>query len=149
VRASWQDLSPDLAYAVLRLRVDVFVVEQACAYPELDGRDTEPETEHWWLPGPGGAGVGAYLRVLTDAATGGRRVGRVVTAPGARGGGLAGRLLEAVLDAHGDAVLVLDAQAHLERWYARWGFTPSGPAFVEDGIPHVPMRREPGTPSPS
>jgi ElaA protein len=121
----------------------VFVVEQACPYPELDGRDTEPETEHRWLPGADGAPVGAYLRVLTDAASGGRRIGRVVTAPASRGHGLAGRLVDAVLADHGGGPLVLDAQAHLEHWYARWGFTADGPEFLEDGIPHVPMRRDP------
>ena len=37
--------------------------------------------------------------------------------------------------------VVLDAQSYLVGWYARFGFTPDGPEFVEDGIPHVPMRR--------
>lgn len=148
-RSTWHDLDPQLAYAVLRLRVDVFVVEQACPYPELDGRDIEPETEHVWLPGPAGEPVGAYLRVLADAATGGRRIGRVVTAPASRGHGLAGRLLDAVLADHGSGPLVLDAQSHLAGWYARWGFTADGPEFVEDGIPHVPMRRDPAPSSPA
>ena len=145
-RSAWSDLDPVTAYAVLRLRVDVFVVEQACPYPELDGRDLEPTTEHLWLPGPGGEPVGAYLRVLAGPAeqdAGVRRVGRVVTAASARGHGLAGLLVDDVVARHGDGVLVLDAQAHLERWYTRWGFAPSGPPFVEDGIPHVPMRRSP------
>lgn len=137
---SWVDLDPATAYAIARLRVDVFVVEQACPYPELDGRDLEPATEHRWLAGPGGQPVGAYLRVLLDP-SGERRVGRVVTAASARGAGLAGRLMESVLADHGEGVLVLDAQAHLEHWYARYGFAASGPVFEEDGIPHVPMRR--------
>ncbi|CAA9422926.1 MAG: N-acetyltransferase ElaA [uncultured Quadrisphaera sp.] len=126
--------------------MDVFVVEQACPYPELDGRDLEDATEHRWVAGPAGEPVGAYLRVLLDPG-GERRIGRVVTAPGARGRGLSGLLVAAAVADHGGpggAPLVLDAQAHLERWYARHGFAASGPAFVEDGIPHVPMRRPAG-----
>jgi len=145
-RAAWSELDPGTAYAIARLRVDVFVVEQACAYPELDGRDLEPSTEHLWVAGPGGEAVGAYLRVLAgprEADAGVRRVGRVVTAASARGHGLAGLLLDDVLERHGGVPLVLDAQAHLEHWYARWGFEVSGAPFQEDGIPHVPMRRSP------
>jgi ElaA protein len=146
-RSTWSDLDPQLAYAIARLRVDVFVVEQACPYPELDGRDLESDAEHLWVAG-GGLPVGAYLRVLAEAG-GVRRVGRVVTAAPARGRGLAGLLMDEVLDRHGDVPLVLDAQAHLEHWYARWGFTAVGPQFLEDGIPHVPMRREPAPPGAS
>jgi len=46
-------LNTTTLYALLRLRVDVFVVEQQCAYPELDGRDLEPRARHYWLGGPG------------------------------------------------------------------------------------------------
>ncbi|TNM64650.1 GNAT family N-acetyltransferase [Streptomyces sp. NP160] len=133
----------------MRLRVDVFVVEQECAYPELDGRDLEPDAEHLWVAGPGGSEVGAYLRVLAGRSgehadpEGARRIGRVVTAPAERGHGLAGLLLDDVVAREGGRPLVLDAQAHLERWYARWGFEVSGPGFLEDGIPHVPMTRTP------
>lgn len=95
------------------------------------------------MAGPSGEPVGAYLRVLLEP-SGERRIGRVVTAPRARGRGLSGLLVAAVVADHGGQPLVLDAQAHLERWYARHGFTAAGPPFVEDGIPHVPMRRPPG-----
>lgn len=148
-RSTWRDLDPAIAYAVVRLRVDVFVVEQECAYPELDGRDLEPDADHLWVAGPGGTAVGAYLRVLAGRSgdhadpAGARRVGRVVTAPSERGHGLAGLLLDDVVAREGDRPLVLDAQAHLEGWYARWGFEVSGPGFLEDGIPHVPMTRAP------
>ena len=156
----WVDLEPATAYAIARLRVDVFVVEQACPYPELDGRDLEPGAEHRWVAGDGdatgaqdddaGGGTAgpvlAYLRVLAEDG-GARRVGRVVTAPSARGRGLSAALLATVVTDHGAHDLVLDAQAHLEGWYARAGFAPDGPGFVEDGIPHVPMRRT-GRPGP-
>ncbi|MGY2082427.1 GNAT family N-acetyltransferase [Blastococcus sp. SYSU DS0539] len=140
-RARFADLSPFEVYALCRLRVDVFVVEQECPYPELDGRDVEPGTEHLWLEAADGA-VLAAIRVLDDGAS--RAVGRVVTAADARGQGLAARLIEEALAGYGAGPLTLGAQAHLESWYERFGFRRSGPGYVEDGIPHVPMRREPG-----
>ena len=143
-RARYADIDPLVAYALLRLRGDVFVVEQECAYPDLDGRDTERSTEHRWLADAGSpTTVLAYLRVLDDPA--GRRIGRVVTAPAARGQGLAARLVADVVDdLGGDVDLVLDAQSHLAGWYARYGFVRDGEDFVEDGIPHTPMRRPAG-----
>ena len=126
-------------YALLRLRVDVFVVEQRCPYPELDGRDLEPGTRHVWLQDPGGAPL-AYLRLLDDGEA--RRIGRVVTARAARGRGLAERLMTRALALSADRPVVLDAQAPLERWYARFGFVRTGDDFDEDGILHVPMRLE-------
>lgn len=129
-------------YELLRLRVDVFVVEQKCAYPELDGRDTEPETRHVWLSR---AGVPvAYLRILAEPG-GVARVGRVVVAAAERGSGASGRLMAAALDEIGDRPSVLDAQAHLVRFYERYGYAVTGPQFVEDGIPHVPMAKPAGT----
>ena len=143
-RAGWDELDVGVAYAILRLRSDVFVVEQACAYPDLDGRDTEPTTQHRWLHEAGApTAVLAYLRVLSDP--GGLRVGRVVTAPPARGRGLAGALVEQVIGDHGvSRTVLLDAQSHLAGWYTRYGFVRAGADFVEDGIPHTPMARPPG-----
>jgi ElaA protein len=147
--ASFADLNTRILYDLLKLRVDVFVVEQECAYPELDGRDLEPGTRHLWLA-ENGAPI-AYLRLLTDPGgvdePGGiARIGRVVVAPSARGGGHAGRLMTEALEIVGHRPCVLEAQAHLADLYRRYGFTPTGPEYVEDGIPHLPMRREPATP---
>ncbi|MFI7574788.1 GNAT family N-acetyltransferase [Micromonospora sp. NPDC049497] len=137
--ASFTDLDARTFHDLLRLRIDVFVVEQACPYPELDGRDVEPGTRHLWLAGDGGPL--AYLRILADPG-GLARIGRVVVAPTARGGGHAGRLMAAALDEVGDRPCVLEAQSHLVAFYARHGFTVIGPEYVEDGIPHTPMRRD-------
>ncbi|MEV4767436.1 GNAT family N-acetyltransferase [Micromonospora chokoriensis] len=136
--ASFADLDTHTFHDLLKLRIDVFVVEQNCPYPELDGRDVEPGTRHLWLTG-GGAPL-AYLRILADP-DGTARIGRVVVAPEARGGGHAGRLMTAALEVVGDRPSVLDAQSHLVGFYGRHGFTVSGPEYVEDGIPHTPMRR--------
>ena len=124
------------AYDVWRLRQAVFVVEQECAYPDLDGRDTEPGTRHVLLR-EAGALVG-YARVLDDGEC--WRVGRVLLAPRARGRGLADPLLAGALGECPGRDVVLDAQSPLARWYASHGFEVDGAEFVEDGIPHVPMR---------
>jgi ElaA protein len=137
--ARFAELTPFEVYGLCRLRVDVFVVEQECPYPELDGRDVEPATVHLWFERDGQ--VLATIRVLDDGAT--RAIGRVSTAPAARHEGLAGRLMTRGIELCGSAPITLGAQAYLERWYERFGFRRSGPGYVEDGIPHVPMRREP------
>ena len=138
-RAAFADLSPFELYGLCRLRVDVFVVEQECPYPELDGRDEEPTTVHLWFEEDGA--VLATIRVLDDGGT--RAIGRVATAVPARGRGLAARLMEEGIALCDGFPVTLGAQAHLEGWYERFGFRRSGEGYVEDGIPHVPMRREP------
>jgi ElaA protein len=129
------ELHPLVLYELLRLRVDVFVVEQACAYPDLDGRDVEPGAVHWWVEQDGV--VLACLRVLEEAE--GHRIGRVATDPRARGRGLSGTLLRAAL-ADLPRPVVLGAQTHLVGWYAGFGFAIDGEGYDEDGIPHTPMR---------
>ncbi|MEJ3743587.1 GNAT family N-acetyltransferase [Actinomycetes bacterium KLBMP 9797] len=136
--ASFAELDARTLYDLLRLRVDVFVVEQKCPYPELDGRDLLPDTRHVWLA-EGGTPV-AYLRILSEP-DGTARIGRVVVAAHARGSGLAGRLMAAALAVVGDRACVLNAQTLATGLYERYGFVASGPEFLEDGIPHIPMIR--------
>jgi len=135
--ASFRDLDTTTLYALLKLRTDVFVVEQKCAYPELDGRDPEPGTRHLWLDRDDQ--ILAYLRILDDGDV--RRIGRVVVAPGERGGGHAARLMAEALTVIGNRATVLEAQAYLVEFYAKFGFEQTGLEYLEDGIPHVPMRR--------
>jgi len=133
------DLDAPTLYKILKLRVDVFVVEQSCPYPELDGRDLEPGARQLWIERSGD--VLATLRMLDDGAA--LRIGRVATAPAARSAGHARRLMERALELAGDRDLVLDAQSYLQAWYERFGFVRDGDEFLDDGIPHVPMRRTP------
>jgi ElaA protein len=139
--AEFSALTGRTLYELIRLRVDVFVVEQRCPYPELDGRDLEPGTRHLWLSRAGSPV--AYLRLLSEA-DGNRRIGRVLVARHARGAGYANRLMGAALELIGTAGCVLDAQSHLAGFYARYGFVVTGGEFVEDGIPHLPMHRPGG-----
>jgi len=143
--ASFRDLEIRTLYAILQLRSDVFVVEQECAYADPDGRDIEPGTRHLWIER--GGEIRAYLRILDDGGV--QRIGRVVTAKSARGEGLAGRLVEHALTIIGNRPSVLDAQAYLVDFYAKFGYQQTGPEFIEDGIPHVPMRLARAEPQPA
>lgn len=138
--SSVAEIDPVVLYEILRLRVDVFVVEQECPYPELDGRDLEPTARLLWFADADAdddARVLATLRVLHDGAD--RRIGRVATAAAARGRGLAADLMRAAVAGCEGRPTRLDAQAHLSGWYARFGFVVDGDEFLEDGIPHLPM----------
>ncbi|MFL6144566.1 MAG: GNAT family N-acetyltransferase [Labedaea sp.] len=137
-RATGDQLSVATLYALLMLRVNIFVVEQRTPYPDLDGRDLRPDTTHWWWQ-PGAEPV-TYLRVLTEPG-GGARIGRVCTAAPARGAGLSGRLMTAALAEIGPRDVVLDAQVQAQGLYQRFGFEPVGEPFDDDGILHVAMRR--------
>lgn len=125
-------------YGLLRLRAEAFIVGQNCAYQDLDGRDLEPGTRHFWIA-DGNGNVVSGLRLLEDPAGEGFWIGRVCTAESERGKGHAARLVRAVLTEIGDARCRLNAQAHLKDMYGKLGFVVSGDEFLEDEIPHVPM----------
>jgi ElaA protein len=134
-------IDPATLYAIFSLRGQVFVVEQACPYEDLDGRDLEPGCLQWWHEEPGG-GVVATARLLWEDER--SRLGRLCTARSARNRGLATSLLRAALDHAGDRPVILDAQRHLTDWYETFGFRRTGHEFVDVGIPHVEMIRDRG-----
>ncbi len=146
---TWDDLTPDdldtrTLYDVLALRSAVFVVEQECAYLDLDGLDLIEGTRH--LVGRTGEGIAAYARVLApDDGHEAPRIGRVIVAPEARGRQLARALMQqalAICEEHWPGRSVeLGAQAHLSAFYGSFGFEPLGAPYDEDGILHVWMRR--------
>ncbi len=153
LRRCWgRDLDAATLYDLLKLRVAVFVVEQACPYPELDGSDLSAQTRHFWLEEKSGEVI-ATLRLIEggliegggiEGNPGGRRqfrIGRVCTRAAARGHGYATRLLQAALADVGADPCALNAQTYLIDMYARHGFVVDGDEFCEDGIPHVPMLR--------
>ncbi|GAA5784617.1 GNAT family N-acetyltransferase [Chitiniphilus shinanonensis] len=136
----------------LRLRQQVFVVEQTCAYPDLD--DYDLLAEH--LTGHDEAGrLLACLRLVPPGLKYPEpSLGRVVIAPPARGSG-AGHLLIAeglarAARRYPGAGHRIGAQAHLARFYGRHGFVPVGEVYDEDGIDHIDMILPPGfVPSPT
>lgn len=130
-------------YAALRLRAEVFVVEQQCAYADVDGRDLAPGVLHLLAWHDADLLAGARLLppgVTFEAAT----IGRVVVAPSARGRGLAHALMQRAIDACStvwpESDIMLSAQAHLQDFYAAHGFLACSARYLEDGIPHVDMR---------
>ena len=133
----FSDLTTVELHGILRLRSEVFVVEQACIYLDIDGHDTEPETRHVWISGADETLV-AYARRVDDG-PGRSRIGRVVTAPSHRSQGHAARLVSYLVGSL-EGVVILDAQSYLLDWYTNLGFAPTGDEFLEDGIPHIPMR---------
>jgi len=133
------DLTPERLYALLRLRVDVFVIEQESFYQDLDGRDLLPTTRHFWIASDRREPV-ACLRLLEEP--GGFRIGRVCTAKAYRGMGLSRRLMQAALADVGDGEAVLGAQVSVAGLYEAYGFVREGEPYDEDGILHIDMRRK-------
>lgn len=140
---TFAQLDTSTLHDLLRLRVDVFVVEQNCPYPELDGLD--PGALH--LVGRNaGQEVVAYARILPPRTDGLRHVGRVVVAPHLRGKGIGRQLVTEVhrtlIEHFGTARCALAAQAHLLAFYAAHGYVPRSQQYPLDGIPHVDMVHE-------
>lgn len=134
-------LHVDELHDLLRLRVDIFVVEQNCPYPELDGKDQGA----WHVLGVDAVdGLIAYARILPPDGDGLPHVGRVVVRADQRGLGLAHQLMHqciAFLKEHyGRIDSALAAQTHLEKFYAAHGYVRQGADYILDGIPHVDMR---------
>ncbi|WP_273792020.1 GNAT family N-acetyltransferase [Brucella anthropi] len=138
------NLAPRALYSMLKLRVDVFVVEQKCPYPEIDGKDLDA----FHLRILDGAELAASLRVLPPE-QGGKpvKIGRVVVAPDYRGYKLGQRLMKEAIDfAHArfpGIAIELGGQSHLEKFYGSFGFVAISDEYLEDGIPHIDMRLEP------
>lgn len=123
----------------MALRERVFVVEQACAYLDADGHD--PASRHLWAETAGGA-IAAYLRIVPPGEKFAEvSLGRIVTAPEHRGGGLGHELVRRGLDAVGNVAVRISAQAHLEQFYGQHGFHRASEPYLEDGIPHIDMLR--------
>jgi len=137
----FDDLALDELYAILRLRQEVFVVEQTCVYLDADGRDLEA----WHLCGVEDDELVAYLRIFGPGDDGCVHLGRVIVVEAARGRGLGRELMERGADLamarFGPHPVHLSAQAHLEPFYGSLGYVVTGEGYDEDGIPHLPMRR--------
>ncbi|WP_263263171.1 GNAT family N-acetyltransferase [Pseudomonas sp. RIT-PI-S] len=141
-----RELSKEALYAILRLRCEVFVVEQQCPYQDIDGLDLAGDTHH--LQAWEGDRLLAYLRLLPPEAPGAAAaIGRVITAPAGRGRGLGHQLMEHALQACArlwpGQPLYLSAQAHLQGYYGRYGFQAQGEPYLEDDIAHIDMHRAP------
>lgn len=158
IEPNWQfhrfeTLDTHALFELIKLRVDVFVVEQACAYPELDEHDKAYNTLH--LLGYENDAVIAYARAMPPASqhssvTGtddepSVRIGRVVVAKDRRGCGIAQslmqQLIEQIQSIYPELDQVLAAQTSVQAFYAVLGFIPISDVYMEDGIAHIDMRR--------
>lgn len=140
----FKQLSLDELYDALKLRIDVFVVEQTCFYPDLDDLDRHPETLHVFSYNDQGT-MNAYLRILAKGVCypDNPAIGRVIISAQARGKGLAHQLIQKSLavcsDYFPNQTIKISAQEHLEQFYKRHGFTKCSEMYLEDGIPHISM----------
>lgn len=146
----WQDLhhaklSTQELYAILQLRCAVFVVEQQCPYQDVDGDDLVGENRH--ILGWHNDELVAYARILkSDDDLEPVVIGRVIVSEALRGAKLGQQLMTQTLASCAQhwpyKALYLGAQAHLQPFYARFGFMPVTDIYDEDGIPHIGMARE-------
>ncbi|MFS1985344.1 GNAT family N-acetyltransferase [Vibrio breoganii] len=142
---SFGEIDNRLLYQVLKLRVDVFVVEQECAYPELDNKDLLDGVKHLigFIDERVVAGARLIPAGLSYPAT---SIGRVVVCPSVRelklGHSLMEKAVAECLYLWPNQAIEIGAQAHLEQFYKRHGFEAFSAPYLEDGIPHIDMRRK-------
>lgn len=136
---TFHELTLDELYEILCLRVDVFVVEQKCPYPDLDGRD--PAALHLFLRDEGG--IQAYLRLLPPGQTfDTASLGRVIAKRRRQGLGtrIVAEGIRAARERLGAEELTIEAQVYARKLYEDLGFRQTSGEFLEDGIPHIQMR---------
>ena len=140
----FDELTARELYDVLKLRQDVFVIEQTCIYPDMDGCDFV--CHHALLRNKAGELIG-YLRILPPGQTFDTvAIGRVLVREDARGLGAARQLMTEALNFIRDTLMQrqvkLSAQQYLIKFYESLGFAAISEGYVEDGIPHIDMMLE-------
>lgn len=139
---SFDSLTPHELYAALRLRSEVFVVEQSCIFLDMDNKDQLS----WHLMGWEENNLVAYTRLVPPGVSYPEpSIGRVVTSSSARSTGL-GRILmiksiENITHLYGKIPIRIGAQFHLKKFYESLGFIQSSDIYDEDGIDHIEMTR--------
>ncbi|MGP4071520.1 GNAT family N-acetyltransferase [Piscibacillus sp. B03] len=137
---TFYELTHDELYDILKLRVDVFVVEQNCPYPEIDGYDKE--SRHFFVKND--EQIIAYCRIIPpNVKFEEASIGRVITHESTRRTGIGTKMLNEVLsyiaNAYDRPNVKIEAQSHLQHFYGQCGFKTISEEFLEDGIPHVEM----------
>lgn len=135
----FNELNLNEFYEIIKLRIEVFVVEQNCPYQEVD--DIDKISTHLWLSDENDKII-AYSRIFTENKD--IHFGRVIVAKNARGSGVSNKLLNAILkfinEKYPNQDIKIGAQAHLQKMYSKFGFEPIGEIYLEDGIPHIDMK---------
>lgn len=138
----FDELSPRELYAILRLRTEVFVVEQNCVFQDMDNKDQSCHHFMGWNSGE----LVAYTRLVPPGISYQEpSIGRVVTAPATRGTGIGKTLMANSIrqleSLYGKQPIRIGAQCYLKRFYESFGFVQQGEVYDEDGIDHIHMLR--------
>lgn len=142
---SFEALTNKELYKILQLRAEVFIVEQDCPYQDMDGKDT---FSFHVMGTDDDDKLIAYARVLpADISFREVSIGRVVSSPSVRRSGTGIELMEMALQVaeqkYGKVPVRIGAQLYLKNFYERFGFTQVSEMYLEDGIEHVEMLRDP------
>ncbi|QCR23175.1 GNAT family N-acetyltransferase [Pontibacter sp. SGAir0037] len=140
---AFQELSPDEMYDMLRLRSEVFVVEQNCVFLDLDNKDQK--CHHLLLYQDNKLAATARLVPPGLSYEHNMSIGRIVTSPAVRGTGVGKVLMQLSLDAcyrlYGAGPIKIGAQVYARKFYEAFGFEQSGEVYDEDGIDHIEMTK--------
>ncbi len=134
------ELKPEELYAILRLRSEVFVVEQNCVFQDIDNKDQSCHHLMGWRQDK----LMGYSRIVPAGFSYVESsIGRIVTSPHARGLGIGKDLLRQSIQMtyalHGKRIIRIGAQYYLKNFYESFGFEQAGPLYLEDGIEHIEM----------
>lgn len=142
ISKKFQELTVDELYELLRLRSEVFVVEQNCVFLDMDNKDQKCHHLLGWI----GEDLVASVRIVPAGISYKEpSIGRVVTSPKYRGTGAGKLLMEEAIDLtiqlHGNQPIRIGAQLYLKKFYTSFGFEAEGEIYLEDGIEHIEMLR--------
>lgn len=141
IQKTFSELTTYDLYAILRLRTEVFVVEQNCVFQDMDNKDQQSHHLMGWI----GVDLVAYVRILPAGLSYAEpSIGRVVSDPRYRGQGAGRALMEEAIkrtiELHGKQPIRIGAQLYLLKFYSSLGFVAEGDVYLEDGIEHIEMK---------
>jgi len=136
----FDELMPEELYKILRLRSEVFVVEQNCIYLDMDNKDYHCHHLLGWQ----GDQLLAYSRIVPSGISYTEfSIGRIVSSPSARGKGIGRELVQQSIQTlyilYGRKDIRIGAQYYLREFYSSFGFVQKGDIYPEDGIEHIEM----------
>lgn len=138
--SSFEDFTPHHLYAVLKLRQNIFIIEQNCIYDDIDGLD--PESMHLLLLEPDESLIG-YLRIVPSGVKFDEfSLGRIAVRQSHRRKGIGKDLVQKgieIVSETGAQSIIIEAQAHLENFYGDIGFKTVSEIYEVDEIPHLQM----------
>ena len=137
---SFRELTTEELYLILRLRSEVFVVEQNCVFLDMDNKDLVCDHVMGWR----GDELMGYSRIVPPGISYVESsIGRIVSSPAARGSGIGRELMvqsiQALYRLHGKRDIRIGAQYYLKEFYESYGFVQTGEIYSEDGIDHIEM----------